>query len=69
MSFLDNFVSDEVNEKISASRERVSNVFGRGTTAGQSQQVRAFYSEVKALLQEALRSHLEQRSNAFGIFS
>ena len=68
VSFLDNFVSDEVDEKISASLERVSNVFGRGTTAGQSQQVRAFYSEVKALLQEALRSHLEQRSNAFGDF-
>ena len=68
VSFLDDFVSEEVDDKISAARESVSDIFGRGTTYQQSQEIRAFYSEVKRLLQEALSAHLAVRSGAFGDF-
>lgn len=68
VSFLDDFVSEEVENKISAARESVSDIFGRGTTYQQSQEVRAFYTEVKRLLQEALTAHLAVRSGAFGDF-
>lgn len=68
ISFLDDFVSEEVENKISAAREKVSDVFGRGTTYHQSQEVRAFYTELKRLLQEALTNHLTARSVTFGNF-
>lgn len=68
ISFLDDFVSDEVSDKISAAREKVSDIFGKGTTYHQSSEVRAFYSEVRALLQEALTKHLRERATAFGGF-
>jgi len=68
MSLLDDFVTDEVSEKISERRERVSSIFGQGTTVSQSQEVRAFYRDVKTLLQEALANHLRARSKAFGSF-
>lgn len=68
VSFLDDFVSEEVENKISAARERVAEIFGRGTTYQQSLEVRAFYTEVKLLLQGALASHLAVRSGAFGDF-
>lgn len=68
VSFLDNFVSDEVDEKISLAREHVSVVWGKGTTTGQSKQVKVFYAEVKSLLQDALKEHLAKRTGAFGTF-
>lgn len=68
VSFLDDFVSEEVENKISAARENVSDIFGRGTTYQQSLEVRAFYTEVKRLLQDALTAHLAVRSGAFGDF-
>lgn len=68
VSFLDDFVSEEVENKISAARESVSDIFGRGTTYQQSKEVRAFYAEVKHVLQEALNAHLAARSGAFGDF-
>lgn len=68
ISFLDDFVSDEVSEKISSAREKVADIFGKGTTYHQSSEVRAFYSEVRSLLQEALTNHLRERGAAFGSF-
>jgi predicted GTPase len=68
ISLLDDFVSEEVSENISAARGKVSDIFGRGTTYLQSHEVRDFYSKVKRLLQAALATHLHQRSNAFGNF-
>lgn len=68
ISFLDDFVSDEVSDKISVAREKVADVFGRGTTYHQSSEVRAFYAEVRRLLQGALTNHLRERSAAFGEF-
>lgn len=68
ISFLDDFVSDDVSDKISAAREKVSDIFGRGTTYNQSNEVRVFYTEVKKLLQESLTAHLKQRSISFAEF-
>lgn len=68
ISFLDDFVTDEVSDKITAARTAVSHIFGTGTTYSQSQEVRAFYAEVKQLLQDALTAHLTERSAAFGNF-
>lgn len=68
ISFLDDFVSEEVSEKISAARDRVSDIFGKGTTYNQSAEVRAFYAHVRALLQDALATHLRERCDAFGQF-
>jgi hypothetical protein len=68
VSFLDDFVSEEVDEKISAAREKVSDIFGRGTTVNQSREVREFYREVKRLLEEALTAHLVSRSGTFAEF-
>ena len=68
VSFLDDFVSDEVSDKITAARETVSGIFGRGTTYSQSHEVRLFYAGVKRLLQEALTAHISERCAAFGEF-
>lgn len=68
VSFLDDFVSDEVSEKITAAREAVSDVFGKGTTYQQSTEVRLFYAQVRHLLQDALTEHLRIRSKKFGVF-
>lgn len=62
---LENFVSEEVENRISAAREKVAAVWGRGTTGGQTTEVRQFYTEVKAILGEALRAHVEDRRKAF----
>lgn len=66
VSLLDDFVSDEVDEKIYLARDRVGNVFGQGTTLAQNQQVSAFYEEVRELLKDALTDHLVKRSHHFG---
>ena len=68
ISFLDDFVSDEVSDKISAARDNVADIFGKGTTNFQSNKVRTFYAEVRQLLQDALTNHLRERSSTFGHF-
>lgn len=68
VSFLDDFVTDEVSDKISKAREKVSDIFGRGTTYNQTEEVKLFYAEVKRLLDGALTTHLRERSKAFGQF-
>jgi hypothetical protein len=65
-SLLEEFVSDEVSERINERRAKVSTIWGQGTTSGQSSEVREFYREVKALLQKALTDHLEERCKEFG---
>ncbi|MCP5179013.1 MAG: dynamin family protein [Pseudomonadales bacterium] len=65
---LSDFVDDEVSERIDQAREKVSDVWGKGTTVKQSGEVQAFYREVKALLAEALQSYLRDSIQAFGAF-
>lgn len=67
-SLLDEFVSDEVSERIDAARSKVSSVWGSGTTRNQSSEVQTFYREVKQLLTDALMAHLRDRSQTFGDF-
>ncbi|MDO9252927.1 MAG: dynamin family protein [Hydrogenophaga sp.] len=67
-TMLDDFVSDEVSERITERRTTVSSIWGAGTTNNQSAEVRDFYREVKNLLSEALNAHLTTRAREFGQF-
>jgi signal recognition particle receptor subunit beta len=67
-TMLDDFVSDEVSERITERRTTVSSIWGTGTTNSQSAEVRDFYREVKALLSDALNAHLKTRADEFGQF-
>ena len=62
---LDEFVTEDVEECISTAREKVSSVWGRGTTGVQTSEVRRFYMEVKSILGEALKGHIEARRKDF----
>jgi signal recognition particle receptor subunit beta len=65
---LSDFVDDEVSDRIDQAREKVSDIWGAGTTVKQSGEVQAFYSEVKALLAEALQTYLKDSIQDFGAF-
>lgn len=67
-TMLDDFVTDEVSERITERRTKVSSIWGSGTTNTQSAEIRDFYGEVKALLSEALDAHLKSRAEEFGKF-
>lgn len=67
-TMLEDFVTDEVSERITERRTKVSAIWGTGTTNNQSTEVRDFYREVKALLSEALNAHLKVRAEEFGKF-
>lgn len=65
VALLENFVDDAVEEKITAARERVSGVWGRGTTVAQGNEVRAFYRDVRSILRDAVQGHVERRFTEF----
>lgn len=67
-TLLDDFVSDEVSERITERRTKVASIWGAGTTNSQSVEVQCFYREVKMLLSEALNNHLKSRGMNFGEF-
>ena len=67
-TMLDDFVTDEVSERINERRAKVSAIWGAGTTNMQSSEVREFYREVRALLSDALNAHLKARAEEFGQF-
>jgi signal recognition particle receptor subunit beta len=67
-SLLDDFVTDEVSERIDAVRSKVSDIWGAGTTRSQSAEIQGFYREVKQLLSTALIEHLQERGQTFGSF-
>jgi Phospholipase D-like domain at C-terminus of MIT len=60
-----NFVDEQVEEKIAATREKVAAIWGRGTTVAQTEEVRAFYGEVRSILKGALKEHALRRFNDF----
>ena len=64
-SLLDDFVSEEVSEKIDVARTKVSGIWGGGTTGKQSNEVHDFYREVKRLLSAALMNHLAAREEQY----
>lgn len=67
-SLLDDFVTDEVSDRIDAARSNVSDILGAGTTRNQSAEIQGFYNTVKQLLSTALVEHLQERGQTFGSF-
>lgn len=65
VELLEEFVDEEVEDRISETRRAVGDIWGAGTTASQTQEVRKFYTEVKKILEEALREYLHRRNEAF----
>jgi GTPase Era involved in 16S rRNA processing len=63
--FLDSFVSEEVEKKISDKRLEVADIWGRGTTAAQQSVVNHFYDLIDELLSDALSSHIAKRNYEF----
>lgn len=62
---LDDFITDEVKNKISIARNNVANILGKGTTWRQNIEVAGFYQEVRRLLSNALKAYLEAQLNNF----
>lgn len=65
---LENFVDDEVSDRIDEARQKVTDIWGAGTTRNQSTEVQAFYREVRQLLADALREFLADSAKTFGDF-
>jgi hypothetical protein len=63
--FLDSFVNEEVEQKISDKRLEVAGIWGRGTTVAQQSVVNHFYDLIDQLLSEALSSHVAKRNFDF----
>jgi hypothetical protein len=68
LQLLEDFVTDEVSERISQSRKVVENIWDVGTTVRQNAEIIAFYREVKTLLKDALRAYLNDSTQRFGDF-
>lgn len=66
IQLLDEFVTEEVEERISAARNAVSDVVGVGTTVAQTRLVRDFYAPVREMLRKALEDHLATRTREHG---
>ena len=67
-TLLEEFVTDEVSERIDERRKKVADIWGTGTTKSQEAEVREFYREVKGLLAKALEAHLRGRAEDFSGF-
>lgn len=65
VSKLEAFVTDSVKSRLDQAREEVSNIWGKGTTVRQNDTVSDFYGKIRALLAEALRTHLDHRIHEF----
>ena len=61
IALLEEFVDEQVNEKITSARDSVAGILGRGTTAAQTDEIRSFYGEVRTILKEALKDHVRKR--------
>jgi hypothetical protein len=55
---LDDFVSNEVRDRIYQARFEVRLIHGKGTTAQQTSEVDNFYQELKCSLRESMNEHL-----------
>ena len=65
ISNLDDFVTQEVEDRLDDARGAVTGVLGSGTTVRQAGEIASFYGEVRILLADALRKHLEKRFSEF----
>lgn len=66
IQLLDDFVTEEVEDRISTARGSVAGVFGTGTTVHQTTLVRQFYGTVRDILRKALEDHLRARNQEHG---
>ncbi|MBB02801.1 MAG: hypothetical protein CMJ47_09155 [Planctomyces sp.] len=62
---LDDFISEEVLDKLEESRDEVSEIRGTGTTRKQTMEVEKFYKLLRKLLNNALREHVQERVHEF----
>jgi hypothetical protein len=65
VTLLEDFVDAQVEDEISRARQAVAGIWGRGTVAGQTAEVRAFYKTVSKILSNALRAHVLRRFAEF----
>lgn len=68
LRLLEDFVTDDVADRISEKRRVVEKIWDVGTTIRQNAEIKAFYREVKALLRDALNNYLKSSSHQFGKF-
>ena len=61
---LDKF-TDDAHTRLVLAREEVADVYGKGTSIMQNNQISQFYSQIQKILSETLRNHLEQRIDSF----
>ncbi|WP_213957579.1 dynamin family protein [Variovorax sp. dw_954] len=66
IQLLEDFVTDDVSERISSARSAVAGVWGAGTTIGQTREVKAFYAQVRAILATALEGYLRAKHHEHG---
>jgi signal recognition particle receptor subunit beta len=62
---LDDFVNDVVVERLELARKEISGIRGLGTTVKQNDEVARFYHEIRKILVEALKTHLDNRIHEF----
>lgn len=62
---LEEFVSDDLKEHLDSAKSKVSEIWGRGTTVGQSSAVREFYSTIAELLDDAVNGFAKSRTSSF----
>ena len=65
VALLEEFIDEHVEAKITAARETVAGIWGRGTTASQGREVQTFYRDVRSILRAALQNHVRQRFTDF----
>ena len=65
IKLLDSFVTGEVEEKIFEKRRVVSDIWGRGTSNAQQQEVNNFYDSIEEILSSALAQHVATRNYSF----
>jgi hypothetical protein len=64
ISRLEDFLTEEVQNKIEEARRKVSNIYGRGTNMSQNSEIGAFYDKIKYLFQEVIRNYLTSEINS-----
>lgn len=62
---LEDFVTQEVQERLDSAKDNVTDIRGTGTTRLQDAEVTRFYSMIRILLTQALKEHLELRLKEF----
>lgn len=62
---LDDFVTQEVQDRLDGAKDNVTDIRGTGTTRLQDSEVTRFYSTIRTLLTQALKEHLELRIQEF----